>query len=175
MAGSVASAASQRAVERAAAVGHAVGVALGDAAEPVELRDEAAQVLQLGHLLDEDRIDAGRRRLGAQRAQALGEEPRVRRLALGDDQVAGGEPRVGLVLGPRGVEGGAPGFERAEDVEALDDLGLLGSVHFHPGPPRGRRARGARSLHRCAMVATARLVQRFELSQCPATASGVLL
>src|SRR5262249_8432474 len=107
--------------ERLLARRHARGVASRAALEAVELGDEADDVAELGQLRREDVIDTGRTGLAAERADALGEEARVGRLALGDDEVSGAEALVGLVLGPRRVELRAPRLERSEDVQPFAD------------------------------------------------------
>jgi hypothetical protein len=106
--------------ERRAAAGHRVAVAVVRGLERVELRDEAADAAQLGELAREHAVDAGRARLRAERPKALREEPRVVRLALGDDEVAGAQHWILLVRGPLRVERGPPGLERAEDVQSVE-------------------------------------------------------
>ena len=102
-----------------------VVVAVVRGLERVELRNEAADAAELGELSREDPVDARRRRLGPERPQPLREEPRMVRLALRDDQVAGAQHRIVLVLGPLRVERGAPGFERAEDVQSVEHRGAV--------------------------------------------------
>src|SRR4029434_8810673 len=51
------------------------------------------------------------------------------RLALGDDQVSGAQMGVGLALGPGGVQRRAPALERAEHVQALDDVFAVRRLH----------------------------------------------
>ena len=94
-----------------------------------------AHVAQLGQLLGEHLVDACGTRLAAEGAHALRQEPRVIRLALGDDEMAGPQDGVRLVLGPGGVQGGAPALERAEHVQAFEHLVPGGCVHRTHIPP----------------------------------------
>src|SRR5437667_1984298 len=88
----------------------------------IELGDQAAHVAQLGELGREHVVDARRTRLTPERPDALRQQPRVVRLALGDDQVAGPHSGVRLGLRPDGVERGTPRLERTEDIQPLEYL-----------------------------------------------------
>jgi len=127
----------EAAIERLLAAGHAGRVALIDALQAVELRQQAAQRGKLRQLCGEDLVDAGRAGLALQRADALGEQARVVRLALGDDQVAGAQARIRLARRPGGVQRRPPALEGAKHVQPFDDLGPR---VVHASPPAGAPA-----------------------------------
>src|SRR5262245_23264948 len=135
----------EAAIEGGAAAGHALAVALVRRLEGVELRHEAAHVAQLCQLLGEHLVDAGRTGLGAQRPQALGEQACVIGLALGDDQMAGAEMGVALVLSPGGVELRPPALESTKDVQAFEDVVPAGRFHAPVIAPRAASWKGPAS------------------------------
>src|SRR5262245_61782210 len=118
--------------ERGLAAGHLRPVALVDRLERVELGHEPTHRAQLGELAGEHAVDARRAGLPAQGTDALSQEAGVVRLALRDDEVACPQQRIVLVLGPGGVEDGAPALERTEHVEAFEDLVAMTRGHGTP-------------------------------------------